>query len=397
MATKNATEENNGSKKVNLAAVRNKFHNILAEAGNNHIGETMNDIARALVLGMLGRFHILLFGPPGCNKSRVIRDIYGRVENALYFELLSSLYATKEDLVGPIDMQKMDEGEWIRKYAKLAPEADLMYIDETLECPDGLLKELHPIMNERIFHTGGKVIDCPLSSMAGATNVMPQDTDGIEAFLDRWLMRFSVRQVGDIKELNAIRQVNQAIALGESTGSAVRTTLTLDELRAAQEAVQKMPVSNAVNAAFGKIYKKLKSESIHITNRRAVEVDRAIRAAAWLRGAEEADTEDMSMLTWALWGHPKEIDTIVKILAEYAKDAESRARELLNAVKSAKTAWDKADGRNKKEDLQMKAKGIMQKLNFLVKQKKNEGKNIKPLMEAYKEASLIVRDMNTHP
>ena len=399
MAQSVTVEESNG-RVINTSKIRTKFHSILSESGTVHIGETMNNVSRSLVLGMLGGFHTLLFGPPGCNKSGVIRDMYSRVLMALYFELLSSLYATKEDLVGPIDMAAMDAGIWRRNYKGRAPEAHLMYVDETLECPDGLLKEMHPIMNERVFHNGAKVIPVPLISMAGATNADPEDVEGREAFLDRFLMRFLVGQVSDISELKAIRDMNQKKVLGElATATSDRTTITLEELQACRSEVDNVVISDSVNSTFGKIYKKMKTESINITNRRAVECDRIIRASAWLRGSEEAETEDMSMLTWALWQGPKDVDVIVKMLAEYAKDAESRARELLNAVKSAKRSWDSADDRKKREELQLKAKSIIQKMNFLMKQKKNEGKTgtLKVLMEAYKEASSLVRDMNSHP
>jgi len=194
--------------------------------------------------------------------------------------------------------------------------------------------------------------------------------------------------------------MNQKKVLGKlATATSDRTTITLEELQACRSEVDNVVISDSVNSTFGKIYKKMKTESINITNRRAVECDRIIRASAWLRGSEEAETEDMSMLTWALWQGPKDVDVIVKMLAEYAKDAESRARELLNAVKSAKRSWDSADDRKKREELQLKAKSIIQKMNFLMKQKKNEGKTgtLKVLMEAYKEASSLVRDMNSHP
>lgn len=392
-------KESNGSK-VNLNAVRTKFHSILTECSGIHIGEQMNDIVRALVLAMLGQFHVLLFGPPGCNKSGVIRDLYSRIEGAMYFELLSSMYATKEDLVGPVDMAAMDKGIWRRNYKGRAPEANLMYVDETLECPEGLLKELHPIMNERIFHNGGEVIPVPLMSMSGATNADPEDNDEIEAFVDRFLMRFTVGQVTDIKDLNAIREMGQKRTLGELTlGMTDRTMISLNELKAAQEAVTKIKIPELVNSTFSKIYKKMKTEGINITNRRAVECDRVVRASAWLRGADEADTEDMSMLTWALWMVPKDIDTMTKMLAEYARDSESRGKELVNAVKSAKKAWDQATDRKKKEELQLKAKNIVTKLSFLTKQQKNQKNNeaVKILMEFYKQASTLIREMNSNP
>lgn len=375
--------------------VRRKIHCILAEAQSEHVGETMDAIGKGLMLAMIGMFHVLLFGPPGCNKSGIIRSIFGRVQDAFYFEMLSSMYATKEDFLGPVNMQAMDHGRWERNLNGRIADAHLFYCDETLQMPDSLYPEFHAAMNERIVHNNAKVVPIPLITMAGATNVEPQDTEGIEAFIDRWLLKFMVGQVSDTKELNQIRKVNQERVIS-GAAELEPTTISLDELRVAQESAKKVIIPDSVNNAFGKIYKKLRTEQVNITNRRAVEVDKIIRASAWLRGSEEAGTEDMSMLTWALWEHPKQIDVVTAVMAEYAKDAESRARELLSAVRSAKSAWEKADNRQKKDELQSKAKSIIQKMNFLIRQKKNEGKNLKPLMDAYREASSLVRDMNSH-
>ena len=73
------------------------------------------------------------------------------------------------------------------------------------------LTSMLTLVNERIFHNDGKPLICPLISMFGASNELPEGKD-LEALFDRFLVRFEVGYL--------LRPANLKLVLAASEPSA---------------------------------------------------------------------------------------------------------------------------------------------------------------------------------
>jgi transposase len=64
-------------------------------------------------------------------------------------------------------------------------------VDEIWKSSSAILNSLLTLVNERVFHNDGQPISCPLVTMFGASNELPEGKD-LEALFDRFLLRFEV-------------------------------------------------------------------------------------------------------------------------------------------------------------------------------------------------------------
>lgn len=373
---------------IDLDIVRQKFKDIRSEMASSHIGEAMQDVIQGGLVSLVSKTHMLLYGPPGMNKSRVIHDLVNRVEGAKVFDLPGSRYATKEDLVGPLDMKAIDEGKYMRNTLGRIPEAHFAFLDEVLECGDALVKELHPILNERKYCVLGTFQKVPLLSAFGATNVTPDDAfEGKGAFLDRWMLRYNILANKSPEVLINIRRSKQ----NKVKSSVTSTKIKLEELRAAQQAAEDVEVPEGINETVAKIFKKLLAKSIIVSTRRLTEMDSVLKSCAWLDGRTYVDGADMDLLRHILWNRIEDYDEVVKIVAAEAKTTASLAAEFLTAVRNDVEAWKKAggpaDGRQK---LQSRTTAKLLKLSEESNRLKESGRDSTHLDKAYDEIQKIM-------
>lgn len=377
---------------MDINTIREKIATIQSEVCNEHVGDLMHEIVRCAFTCMLARKHMVLYGPPGVNKSRVILSVLNRVVGANVFHLAGSAFAQKEDLVGPLSMKLLDEDRYFRNTARRIPEAHLGMLDEVYETGDALVKELHPIMNERTFVNDGKVYDIPLISVFGATNVLPEDAwEGKKAFIDRFLLRFLVSEITDPTEIMAIRRLRR-----EPVSTENRTTITLEELKFASEAAKAVKIHDDTDAVVGKIYKKLTigESAVKLSTRRLVEVDDVLKAQAWLHGRSEVDNADLNIIRYVFWNVTNDIEHVRTAVAAEAKSIQAIADDQVSYVSGEYARWKNLPASNPAktkctEHVKERSKKIAELLQSQIEQKKD----VAHIRVAYNKVSEILREM----
>lgn len=83
--------------------------------------------AELLILGLVAREHVLLIGPPGTGKSRVVRQICQTVGGA-YFEYLIGRFTEPTELFGAVNLQALREGQVVTDTRGMLPEADIVFL-----------------------------------------------------------------------------------------------------------------------------------------------------------------------------------------------------------------------------------------------------------------------------
>lgn len=203
------------------------------------------------------------------------------------------------------------------------PESQLAFVDEVFKASSAILNTLLTIANERKFHNDGAVMQCPLVSLFGASNELP-DGKELEALFDRFLLRF------DVQYLLAASNVRAVLASGEPK---IATQLTMDDLRCAQAEVSAVKITDETIDALLAIRDACRGEGIVASDRRWKKSLGLVRASAWLSGETTTTPEDLAILTDGLWREPKDRPKVARIVGTLSDPASMQALEILDAAR----------------------------------------------------------------
>jgi len=169
---------------------------------------------------------MLMIGPPGTAKSRMVRTFcnltglvpdsesgHGGVDEGeatkepkRYFEYLLTQFTEPSELFGFFDLGKLfaveGKREMVRDSENMMQTAEVVFLDEVFNASSAILNSLLTFMNERKFHDRGRVHDTPLQLLFSATNHPPRE-EGLAAVYDRFVLRCRVENVSSEKGLKS--------------------------------------------------------------------------------------------------------------------------------------------------------------------------------------------------
>ncbi len=178
----------------------------------SHVEDTLNarfvgmeEQIRGLILAVASGEPLLLVGPPGCAKSRLVRAFCGVVglidedhpeaQSDDYFEYLLTPFTEPGELFGFYDIAELYKGEQgkglVRDDAGMLQHARVVFLDEVFNATSAILNSLLSIINEGFFHDRGARHQVRLRNLFAATNSVPE-TAALRAFYDRFLLRCDV-------------------------------------------------------------------------------------------------------------------------------------------------------------------------------------------------------------
>jgi MoxR-like ATPase len=269
-------------------SIRNRLADILDDLEYGLV-ERRRQVRLALLTALSGE-HTLLIGPPGTAKSELARRLHLAFEDALYFERLLTRFSVPEELFGPLSISALEQDRYERQTAGYLPQASIAFIDEVFKANSAILNALLTLLNERKFDNGTSRQDCPLISVIGATNEVPEG-EVAEAFFDRFLMRLPVAPVSadGFRELLALEAHR-----GPETGGA----LARHERDAITQAAGKVRVTEETANLLAELRHYLARAAIYVSDRRWLKIVWLLKSAAATEGRSELCLWDLWLLPW---------------------------------------------------------------------------------------------------
>ena len=280
------------------------------------------DVIEGALAAVLAGEHVLLLGPPGTAKSALARAI-AQAFGGTYFERLLTKFSTPEELFGAISLKALEQDRFARVVTGKLPEAEFAFVDEVFKANSAILNSLLSLVNERVFHNDGQPAPCPLVTMFGASNELPEGKE-LEALFDRFLLRFEVSYL--------LRPGNLKLVLAAPDPVAA-PLMVMKDLRAAQAEAAKVAITDETIDALIQIRDACKAEGIIASDRRWKKSLKLAQAMAFMAGEKKTSPEDLSILVDSLWREPKDRPKVARLVGKLADPVGAQAAEILDAAR----------------------------------------------------------------
>lgn len=256
---------------------------------------------------------LLFVGPPGTAKSDMVVkfvESLGLGEGD-YFEYMLTKFTEPGEILGPVDIEALKQGRFVRRTRARLPEARVAFLDEVFKGNSAILNTLLTLVNERKFYQDGAATPARLALLFGATNEVP-DAPELDALADRFVLKVETLPVKDthfteLIDAGARNEVLRATAQrpwvrGDATlDDYLRFKSYLDLSAAAVDPAEDRArwFPAPVFAEFRRVIRALELEDrVVVSDRKAVKLYRLIRAHAFLRHGGAVRHDDLSLLAY---------------------------------------------------------------------------------------------------
>jgi MoxR-like ATPase len=285
-----------------------------------------------LTVALASRGHVLLYGPPGVAKSMTVDGVLKHVPDLSQFKTQAYKASPPEQFIGPISMKGLAEDEMRRITAGKAPDVNVFFCDETPRAPRAVLPVFQGMMVEREFDAGDGAQPVPLMSMIGTANHLLEDDSELNAFFDRFVLKFNVRPPQSQDEFKRILRgsIDRTLADPDVPDELL---VGYDEMVAFQEYVPTVRVPDAVLDTLAELWSNLLGAGIELYSmRRYTLFIVAMQAQAAIEGRDEVLVDDIQLAQHSLWTTPAEEATVFQEVNKFASSWVQGTVALLDAM-----------------------------------------------------------------
>ena len=279
-----------------------KLNKVLTYIKQTFVGK--DEIVDLLGICLVARENAFLLGPPGTAKSAVVRLLSSCIEGGKNFEYLLTRFTEPSEIFGPFDIRKLKEGDLVTNTEGMLPEASMVFLDEIFNANSAILNSLLTALNEKIFRRGKQIIQLPVLTFVGASNLLPEE-ETLEALLDRFLIRVKCDNV-DPQDLEKVLLAGWQLERRKSTTD--KPTLTPAMVSDMQQEARLVDLS-PIQKEYVNLVHAMRNAGIKVSDRRAVKFQYLIAASAYLAGREHAVVSDLWVLKHT-WDTEEQIDIL---------------------------------------------------------------------------------------
>lgn len=291
-----------------IPAVRERLHRFRMALGRWFVAK--QPLIDLMTVSAIAQEPLLLVGPPGTAKSDLVikfKDALGLGE-ADYFEYMLTRFTEPSEVLGPIDINLLREGRYVRRERGKLPTARLIFLDEIFKSNSAILNSLLTIINEKKFYQDGLPQPVRLKILFAATNEIPEHAE-LGALKDRFCLKAACRSVQDDHftelvdmglKMQVYRDTNQkpwveGLAGLEDFLKAHRWL----SLMMAREDERQLFFSDDLLRELRRVLKTLvREDNVFVSDRKVIKLYRLLRTRAWLLHGGKVEREDLSLLSF---------------------------------------------------------------------------------------------------
>jgi MoxR-like ATPase len=212
-------------------------------------------------------------------------------------------------------MSAFREGEYRRRVERMLPEAEIVFLDEVFKANSAILNSLLTLLNERRYANGSNVISCPLLSVFGASNEVPND-ENLQAIFDRFLLRARSDNLDSYHFHNLVaRGISNEMRQITGLDDGLRPVMTSHDLHQIHRAYNSlMGFSEEFLTTYKGLIFQIRSEGISVSDRRVVKLTKLFAASALFDGRTQACDADFFILKHT-WNSLEQTEILEEIVA----------------------------------------------------------------------------------
>ncbi len=257
---------------------------------------------------------LLFVGPPGTAKSDLVLKWVESVglQESDAFEYMLTKFTEPSEILGPIDIDLLKQGRFVRRTKGKLPEAKVAFLDEIFKSNSAILNLLLTIVNERKFYQDGEPVPVPLQVLFAATNDIP-DQGELDALSDRFIIKVETKPVKDTHFAELIDAGMRGESL-RATGQRpwVQDAVSLEDYQKAKRFLDltfawegEQPGRRdalfppRAFAELRRIIRALETEDkVLVSDRKLVKLYKLIRTRAFLFHGGAVDTADLALAAY---------------------------------------------------------------------------------------------------
>ncbi|VAW72274.1 Putative 2-component regulator [hydrothermal vent metagenome] len=297
--------------------LREKINRFRQSLGRYFVGK--QNIIDLMTVCAVAQEPLLLVGPPGTAKSDLILKFKDAVQisDEDYFEYLLTRFTEPSEIIGPIDINLLREGKYIRREKGKLPTGQLIFLDEIFKSNSAILNYLLTIINERKFYQDGKAEPVRMKILFAATNEIPENSE-LLALKDRFCLKVSCDSVQEnhfMELIDAGLDAQTQRDLKQKPWAEGHATL-VDFLKAHRYLTLQMNrietgldgsiqrdrhlfFSEELLHEMRRLIKTLKKEDgLFVSDRKIIKLYRLLRTRAWIFHGGAVERQDLLMLSY---------------------------------------------------------------------------------------------------
>ncbi|MHA1594050.1 MAG: AAA family ATPase, partial [Candidatus Baldrarchaeia archaeon] len=145
--------------------------------------------------GLLTGEPVIFVGVPGTAKTNLVETISNAIQ-CKYFYYLLHRFTEPDELLGPLDINAIRQGRYVRITANRLPDAEIIFLDEIFKGSSAIRNLLLDIILNKRYLNGTEYKKLPMLAFYSASNEISTDAEDM-AFYDRLLIRNFVRNVSE--------------------------------------------------------------------------------------------------------------------------------------------------------------------------------------------------------
>ncbi len=267
------------------------------------------DIVDLMAISTVAQEPLLIVGKPGTAKSDLVVkwcETLGLADDQ-YFEYMLTKFTEPSEIVGPIDLNELKDGRYVRRVEGKMPTAEVVFLDEIFKSNSAILNTLLTLINERKYYQDGKPTPVRMKMLFAATNSVPE-FDELAALRDRFPLKIESPSVKDrfFDELLAKGLANDGMKNFKrkpwaglcSLDDFLKLKRWLD-FQMAEADDRKKFFPDDVYELFKSILRTLEKEDrVQVSDRKVIKLYRLLRTRAFLLHGGAVRKEDLTLLRY---------------------------------------------------------------------------------------------------